>query len=76
MSYFEPVKDKTKVMYTIQGERGGVVPKELQGKFTKKQFADDAIRAYEDKKNASKESTSPRGGKSGSASRKKELSGS
>ena len=77
--YFQAVKDKSKVMYVIQGERGGVVPKELQGKYTKKQFADDAIKAYSTKHEAKNEvqtGTSKRGGRSSGSTRKKELSGS
>lgn len=75
--YYQAVKDKSKVMYIIQGERGGVVPEELQGRFTKKQFADDAIRAYEAGKNAKvQKSTSKRSGRTGGASSQKELSGS
>lgn len=75
--YFQAVKDKSKVMYIIQGERGGVVPEALQGKFTKKQFADDAIRAYEGSKNdnVQERTSKPRGRASGPA-RKKELQGS
>lgn len=75
--YFQAVKDKSKVMYIIQGERGGVVPEALQGKYTKKQFADDAIRAYEGKKNANvQEGSVGSSARSGRTSRKKELSGS
>lgn len=50
--YYQAVRDKSKLNWVIQGERGGVVPQELQGKYTKKQFAEDAIRAYEGKKDA------------------------
>lgn len=76
MAYFEAVKDKSKVMYVIQGERGGVVPQALRGKYTKKQFADNAIKSYEEAQNASKESDGKRSGRGSGAASKKELSGS
>lgn len=77
--YFQAVKDKSQVMYVIQGERGGVVPKELQGKYTKKQFADDAIKAYHTKHEAKDEvqkGSVQRRKTASNSSRKEKLSGS
>lgn len=73
MSY-KPFKQNSQ--YVIKGERGGVVPQELRGKYTKAFFAEQAIQAYENKvKNESTSSTGTASQKRAGAARKKASSG-
>lgn len=72
--YFKPFKRNSQ--YVIKGEKGGVVPAELRGRYTKLMFAEQAIQAYENKvKYANKASTSKSSPGSARTPRKKSPKG-